>query len=187
MINKEIAADIIHYGQSLAVLDATNLTTGFLTNENLNKIDKEEAKELLLQSESIVRELVKQLTASGATPDDYECRVLFQYIFDKVAEATYKTIVGEEVDTELNISEAFDYHEPDLPYYIQQKITDAVPRIISVANAVLQHIDANGYRTEDLENWFLPFLLLPGGLAMQFVLEMDLNDDSELRHFIGED
>ena len=38
MINKEIAADIIHYGQGLAVLDATNLTTGFLTNENLNKI-----------------------------------------------------------------------------------------------------------------------------------------------------
>ena len=26
-----------------------------------------------------------------------------------------------------------------------------------------------------------------GGLAMQFVLEMDLDDDSELRHYIGED
>lgn len=191
MINKEVASDIIRYGQGLAVFGLANPTTGFLTNESLNKIDKEEAKELLLQSEYIVRELVKQLTASGATPDDYECRVLFQYIFDKVAEATYKTIVGEEVDTELNISEAFDYHEPDLPFYIQQKITNAVPRIISVANAVLQHIDANGYRTEDLENWFLPFLLLPCGLAMQFVLEMDFDDDSEhrqfMRHFFGED
>jgi hypothetical protein len=25
------------------------------------------------------------------------------------------------------------------------------------------------------------------GLAIQFTLEMDLDDDSELRHFIGED
>ena len=30
-------------------------------------------------------ELVKQLAASDVTPDDYQCRVLFQYIFDKVA------------------------------------------------------------------------------------------------------
>ena len=72
----------------------------------------------------------------------------------------------EDVNTELDINEAFDYHEPDLPYFIQQKITNAVPRIISVANEVLRHIDDNGYRTDDLKNWFLPFLILPGGLAI---------------------
>ena len=67
MINKEVASDIIRYGQGLAVFGLANPTTGFLTNESLNKIDKEEAKEFLLQSEYIVRELVKQVTASGAT------------------------------------------------------------------------------------------------------------------------
>lgn len=77
--------------------------------------------------------------------------------------------------------------EPDLPYYIQQKITNAVPRIVSVSNQVLQHIDENEYRTNDLEEWFLPFLLLPVGQAIQFVMEMDLDDASELRRFIGED
>ena len=186
MVNKVIAADIIRYGQKLAVSEQQNITTGFLTYKIKNQIDKEVAMELAQQSEYIVRELVKQLTKSNATPNDYQCRVLFQYVFDKVAEATYKTIVGAEVDTVLNISEAFEYHKPDLPYYIQQKITNAVPRIVGVANEVLQHIDDNGYRIEDLENWFLPFLILPCGLAMQFVLEMDFNDDSELRQFIEE-
>ena len=187
MVNKEIAADIIHYGQGLAECGPATLTTGFLTRQHRNKIDSEEAKSFAMQSEYIVRELVKQLAASDVTPDDYQCRVLFQYIFDKVAEATYKTIVGKKVDTELNLNEAFEYHEPDLPYYIQQKITNAVPRIVGVSSEVLRHINNKGYRTDDLENWFLPFLILPGGLAMQFVLEMDLDDDSELRHYIGED
>lgn len=187
MVNKEIAEDIIRYGQELAVFGPQNHTTGFLTYEIRNQIEKEEAMGLVRQSELIVRELVKQLTVSGETLDDYKCRVLFQYVFDKVAEATYKTLVGEDVDTVLNINEAFDYHEPDLPYYIQQKITNAVPRIVGVSNQVLQHIDENEYRTDDLEEWFLPFLLLPVGQAIQFVMEMDLEDDSELRRFIGED
>ena len=187
MVNKEIAEDIIRYGQELAVFGPQNHTTGFLTYEIRNQIEKEEAMGLVRQSELIVRELVKQLTVSGETLDDYKCRVLFQYVFDKVAEATYKTLVGEDVDTVLNIIEAFDYHEPDLPYYIQQKITNAVPRIVGVSNQVLQHIDENEYRTDDLEEWFLPFLLLPVGQAIQFVMEMDLEDDSELRRFIGED
>jgi len=177
MANKEIAADIINYGQGLAMFGPTNLNTGFLTRVYLNKIDKDEAKGFAMQSEYIIRELVKQWAASSDAPDDYECRVLFQYIFDKVAEATYKTIVGKKVDTEFNLNEPFEYHEPDLPENIQQKITNAVPRIVDVASQVLQHIDDKGYRTDDLENWFLPYLILSSGLAMQFILEMDLYDD----------
>ena len=187
MDNREIAEGIIRYGQGLAVIDPTNLTTGFLSKKYLNRIDREEAQGIALQTEYIVREIVKQLSESNAAPDDYECRVLFQYIFDKVAEVTYKTIVGEEINTEISINEAFEYHEPDLPFYIQQKITNAVPRIVSVASRILQHIEENNYRTNELDFWLLPFLLLPSSLAMQFVLEMDLNDDSELRQFIGED
>ena len=187
MENKAIASDVINYGKELAMFGPTNLTTGFLTNVCLNKIEKEEAMGLAMQSKDIIREMVKQLTASGTKPDDYDCRVLFQYVFDKIAEATYKTIVGNEVNIELYIPEAFKYHEPDLPDYIQQKITNVVSMNINVADKVLQHIDDNGYRTDDLENWFLPFLILSSGLAIQFTLEMDLDDDSELRHFIGED
>lgn len=187
MINREVAEDIIRYGQGLAVMGPQNITTGFLTYTILNQMDREDAVVIAQQSEYTVRELVRQITVSEAIPDDYDSRVLFQYVFDKVAEATYKTLVGEEVDTVLNINEAFEYHEPDLPYYMQQKITDKVPLIISVADKVLQHIEDCEYRTEDLENWFLPFLLLAVSLAMQFGLEMDLNDDSELRQFIGEE
>lgn len=187
MLDNEVAAKIIRYGQGRSTMGLDNLSSGFLTNEFKNNIDDEDVKGLVLQFESIVKGLVKQIVSAGAIPSNYECGTLFQYVFDKVTEATYKTIVDEDVNVELNIGEAFEYHEPDLPYYIQQKITNAVEKIVTVCGDTLNFIDENGYRTEDVEYWFLPLLLLSVSLAMHFVLEMNLDDDSELRHYIGED
>ena len=187
MIDNEIAARIIRYGQARSTMGLDNLFSGFLTNEIKNKIDDEDAKGIALQFESIVKELVKQIVSAGVIPSTDECSTLFQYVFDKVAEATYKIIVNEDVNVELNIGEAFEYYEPDLPYYIQQKITNAVEKIVTVCSDTLSYIDDNGYRTEDIEYWFLPLLLLSVSLAMHFVLEMNLDDDSELRHYLGED
>ena len=42
-----------------------------------------------------------------------------KYVFDKVVEATYKAIMDLEIDTQFIPSEPYEYHEPDLPYYIQ--------------------------------------------------------------------
>ena len=180
MINNKIAEDIIRYGQSKSILTPETINTGFLSYVNNNLIDKEDAVDLAKQSEHIVRELVNQLTVAGATPDEYECLALFQYIFDKVAEATYKTIIGEDVDTILNISEAFEYYEPDLPYSIQEQITNTVGKIAHIGNDVLKYIKDNGYMTEDLEFWFLPYLLIPVSFAIQFVLEIDISDNDVL-------
>lgn len=191
MTNIEINADIIRFGHSLAVFNLDNLDTGFLTYIFENQMEKGKTMGLIQQSQRIVRELVKQLQASGLTPDNYQCGLLFQYIFDKVAEVTYKKIVGKKVDTTFQITEAFDYHEPDLPYYIQQKINNIVGKNAIIVKRTLNHIKENDYLTDNLEDWLLPFLLVPIALAIQFVLEMDFDDDSELRHFIrqffGED
>ena len=187
MVNREVAENILRYGQSRAVIGPDNLYSGFLTQEVRNKIDKEEALLLARESEYLVREFVKQLISLKTTPREEEVGQLYQYIFDKVAEATYKTIIGREVDTELDLKEVFEYHEPDLPYYIQQKINVALGGITSVYSDTMRFIKEKGYQTDDLEYWLLPLLILSSGLAMKFVLELDLNDDSELRQFIGED
>lgn len=187
MVNKRIAEDIINFGQSLALFGPHNLFTGVLSLENTNNMEADEVIRLAHQSEYIVRELVRQLSASGVTPDNSECALLFQYVFDKVAEATYKTLVGVDVDTTFDVKEVFEYYEPDLPIHIQQKITAIVPRIAELTRMVLLHIEENDYCTDDLEVWLYPFLVLSSGISIKFVLEMNLDDDSQLEDFFSED
>lgn len=81
-----------------------------------------------LETEKIINQLSHQLeqVADGNVPTDFECGTLFQYVFDKVTEALYKLLMGDEVDTQFNLQEAFDYNEPDLPEHIQLKLTNVV-------------------------------------------------------------
>ncbi len=179
MLNREIAADIIRYAQGLSRICVETINTGFLAYEMRNHIEKSVALDISNQAQTIISEMVSQFTRAEVTPDKSECGLLYQYVFDKVAEVTYKTLVGEEVDTTMDIKEAFEYHEPDLPIYIQEKLTSVVHKLALISSRTLRFIDEKGYRTDDLENWFFPYLLIPVGFAIQFVVEMDLDDDSD--------
>ena len=106
---------------------------------------------------------------------------------DKVAEVTYKTINGINIDdVTICVTEALEYHEPDLPYYIQQKINVVISQTAAVSSSTLNYIEQRYGSMENYKNWLLPYLLLAVSLAMQFVLEMDLEDDSELRELCGD-
>lgn len=123
MLNSTMTTDIIQYGQQIV----NTLNTGFLNNEVRNSISKEEASDLVQSTEYIVRQMIGQMLHNDVELSEYEVRTLFQYIFDKVAEVTYKTINGINIDdVTICVTEALEYHEPDLPYYIQQKINNAI-------------------------------------------------------------
>lgn len=187
MTKKEIAESILLFGIHKAYLSAENMTTGVLTQIVINQLSEKKITELSLETEFILRELIKQLNESkgGETPSDYESGILFQYIFDKVTEATYKTIIGKEIDTEFSVKEPFEYHEPDLPYYVQQKLTNQVGQLACLSGSLIEFMDKNGFREEELETWMLPFLMVPTYIAIRFAQEMDLNDDSELQVFLS--
>ena len=187
MLNSTMTTDIIQYGQRIAHLGVNTLNTGFLNNEVRNSISKEEASDLVQSTEFCVRQMIGQMLHNDVELSEYDARTLFQYIFDKVAEVTYKTITGINIDdVTICVTEAFEYHEPDLPYYIQQKINVVISQTAAVSSSTLNYIEQRYGSMENYKNWLLPYLLLAVSLAMQFVLEMDLEDDSELRELCGD-
>ena len=83
------------------MIHAQNIETGFLTHNRTNPLSKELITELSLQTEGIICQMTQHFENAniGDGPSDYECGLLFQYVFDKTTEATYKLIMDKEVDT----------------------------------------------------------------------------------------
>ncbi|MDL2251407.1 hypothetical protein LJC12_00990, partial [Odoribacter sp. OttesenSCG-928-J03] len=151
MTHQDIAKEIISYGFNLAYFSVENIETGFLTRQIQNALSRDEIIETSTATEHILRELIRQIAQAfdGNKLTDEECGTLFQYIIDKMVEVTYKVIVGQEIDTTFNVKEAFEYHEPDLPYFIQLKLTNQVGKMAIVSIKTLNYIERNDYRTMD--------------------------------------
>jgi len=185
MDKKEIAQGLSPFVM-MAFVDAQNMETGFLTRHRVNKLTKEQIMGFSMETEKIINQLSHQLeqVADGNIPTDYECGTLFQYIFDKVTEALYKLLMGDEVDTQFNLKEAFEYHEPDLPEYIQLKLTNVVGKIAVINRKLIQHLEDNDARTANLDNWLPAYLMVAVIIAIQFAQEIDPNDDSEMQAYL---
>ena len=185
-MNKQEIAQGLSPFVMIAFVDAQNLETGFLTRHRINKLTKEQIMGFSMETEKIINKLSHQLeqVADGNIPTDYECGTIFQYVFDKVTEALYKLLMGDEVDTQFNLKEAFDYHEPDLPEYIQLKLTNVVGKIGLINMKILHYLDENNARTNDYDSWLPAYLMVAVIIAIQFAQEIDPDDDSEMQAYL---
>lgn len=158
----------------MAFIGPENLETGFLTRQRVNPLEKDEIIEFSQTTEYIVNQVVKLYAdaLNGQMPDDYSCGILFQYIFDKTTEAAYKKATGKEVDTVFMLKDAFDYYEPDLPEYIQLKLTSVVRHISIINSKVLRYLDDNKCRINDITQWMPAYLMAAAIIAMQFAQEI---------------
>lgn len=184
MNNIETAQDIISYGVSLSTIGAINFETGLLTREPINRIEQEDLLDLSKQTESILRQIIDQYVQvwENGLPSGHDCSTLFQYVFDKVVEVGYKKITGAEIDTQFLLREPFEFHYPDLPEYIQIKLTNVVGNIASLNNKILAYIIDNEYNKLKTKHWLLPFLLVAAFVGFEFAQEMELSDyfDNEI-------
>lgn len=187
MTAQEIAKDILTLGLTKANCSVENVETGILTKQLINPLEKQQVIDISLETEYILRSMINQIDegTGGNCPSDYESGILFQYVFDKVTEVTYKTIIGKKVDTEFNVAEAFEYHEPDLPYYVQQKLTNKVAQLGFLCGLLIQYMDEKEYRENEMMVWMLPFLMVSSTIAIQFAQEMDLDSDIELQNYLN--
>ena len=160
---------------NMAFVDSMNPETGFLTRHRISTMTDEEIMDFSLETEAIINQMVGALNniCAGNIPDNFECGTLFQYVFDKVVEAAYKKITGEEIDTQFNIREAFEYHEPDLPEYIQLKLTNVVGKLAIISSEILQYLGKNDLKTADLSTWMPPYFMVAATIAIQFAQELD--------------
>ena len=185
-MNKQEIAKGLSSFIMIAFVDSRNLETGFLTRHRINELTKEQIIGFSMETEKIINKLSQQLeqVVDGNIPTDFECGTLFQYVFDKVTEALYKLLMGDEVDTQFNLQEAFDYHEPDLPEYIQLKLTNVVGKIGIINTKILHYLDENNARTSNLDEWLPAYLMVAVIIAIQFAQEIDPDDDSEMQAYL---
>lgn len=187
MNTTEIQQKIVQYGANLARFDVDNVESGFLTLNRINPLEKGQVLALSQETEMILRQFVNAYEEHTDNKfEGYDAGILFQYTFDKVVEVTYKVITDADIDTQFIPNEPFEYHEPDLPVYIQQKLTNAVGKIATLCSKVIDYIDKNNFRTDCLNDWLLPLLLVAAYTGIEFAQEIDLDDDNELQEFLGQ-
>ncbi len=186
-MNKQELAQGLSQFVMMAFVDCQNLDTGFLTRYRINKMTKEQIMGFSVETEEIINKLSAQLkqVADGNELTDYECGTLFQYVFDKVTEAVYKLLMDMEVDTQFNIKEAFEYHAPDLPEYIQLKLTNVVGKIAAINRKILSYLDEHEARTIELDSWMPAYLMVAVIIAIQFAQEIDPTNDSEMQAYLN--
>ena len=182
MTIQEFQQEIVQYGASLSVFNPMNIDSGFLTMQRTTPLDNDKLIALSSETEQI---LIKFSDAfSSVTLEGYDSAKIFQYVFDKVVEVTYKVIFDMDLDTQFIPKEVYEYHEPDLPEYVQVKLTNVVGQILRIHSKTIDYIDKNGGRPNNQKDWLLPILLLASFIAMQFAQEIDYNDQSELDRLI---
>ena len=178
--------EIVQFGVSISQFNIDNLETGLLTMDKFNELEKGQALALAQETESILRQFVSAFEVHSTNKfEGYDAGILFQYVFDKVVEVTYKVIIDVEIDTQFIPSEPFEYHEPDLPEYIQLKLTNAVGKVGHIFCRTIDFIDQKGYRSENLKDWLLPVLIVATYVGMEFAQEIDLDDDSEMEAYLN--
>ena len=178
--------EIVQFGVSISQFNIDNLETGLLTMNKFNELEKGQALALAQETESILRQFVSAFEEHSPNKfEGYDAGILFQYVFDKVVEVTYKVIIDVEIDTQFIPSEPFEYHEPDLPEYIQLKLTNAVGKVGHIFCRTIDFIDQKGYRSENLKDWLLPVLIGATYVGMEFAQEIDLDDDSEMEAYLN--
>ena len=172
---KEIQQKIVQYGVSLSTISVENIETGFLSMNRINPLENNQVLALSQETEKILIQFVQAF--SKIKFERYDSGNIFQYVFDKVVEVTYKVITDSEIDTQFIPKEVYEYHEPDLPEYIQLKLTNKVGKLGIIHCRVIDYIEKNEYRTDDLNTWLLPLLLIATFIGIEFAQEMDLDDD----------
>ena len=186
MTKQELAQELREFAKMVFV-DSRNPETSFLTRNRINPLTNEQITEFSLQTEDIICQMAQhfEIINRGNVPTYYECGMLFQYVFDKTTEATYKMIMDEEIDTQFIPKEIYDGYAPDLPEYIQLKLTKVVGKIAIISSSILQYLDKNKLRTLDMNVWLSAYLMISVTLAIQFAQEIDPDDDSEMQEYLN--
>ena len=186
MTKQELAQELREFAKMVFV-DSRNPETSFLTRNRINPLTNEQITEFSLQTEEIICQMTQhfEIVNSRNVPSDHECGMLFQYVFDKTTEATYKMIMDEEIDTQFIPKEIYDGYAPDLPEYIQLKLTNVVGKVALISSSILQYLDKNKYRTLDMDVWLSAYLMISVTLAIQFAQEIDPDDDSEMQEYLN--
>lgn len=184
----EINKAFINKGIDMSLLSAANQDTGFISGQVCNRLDNQELIEIATALRSITRTIAKLFEERNVIPDQVQSGLIFQYFFDRAVEIFYKQFNGIETDSvSFNIQEVFDYYEPDLPYNVQQVLTNRVGNIAALTSKLWNFMENTGVFDTPVNVWFSNFLSVATTIGLRFAQEIDFDDESELNAFLNID
>lgn len=144
MIEKEIEINraFIKKGVEMSLINAKNFDTGFISGQVCNRLDNLEMIEIAAALSSITQAIAHLLEERNAIPNQVQSGMIFQFSFDRAVEIFYKQLNGIETDSvTFNIQEALEYYEPDLPYNVQQILTNRVGNIAILTSKLWNYME----------------------------------------------
>ena len=187
---KEIGINkaFIKKGVDMSLVSAENLETGFITGQVCNHLDNQEMIEIATALRSITQTIAKILEERNTIPNQVQSGLIFQYFFDRSVEIFYKQFNGIETDSvSFNIQEVFEYYEPDLPYNVQQILTNRVDNIVVLTSKLWNFMEGTRVFNTPFNVWFSNFLSVATIIGLRFAQEINFDDESELNAFLNID
>lgn len=188
MEKQDVIKDVITYAVKKSVFSAENADCFILRGTIINEVSKEQTLFYCQRTQEIIfalAEQIKNIPTEGVLPVS-ECGVIFQYIFDRCVEIAYKQITdSDEINTNFNTTEAFNYYELDIPEYLQLKVTNIVPRLANIFGSIYHYMSRKDYLSQDVATWMSAIMMSAATLAFKFAMEMDLDDDAEMQDFLN--
>lgn len=190
MTEKEIEINqaFIKKGIDMSMVSAENLETGFISGQICNHIDNQEVIEIATALRSITQTIGKLFEDRNTIPTQIQSGLIFQFFFDRAVEIFYKQFNGIETDSvSFNIQDVFDYYEPDVPYNVQQILTNRVGNIAALTSKLWSFMEDTGVFDSPFNVWFSNFLSVATTIGLRFAQEIDFNDESEFNAFLNID
>lgn len=190
MTEKEIGINqaFIKKGIDMSMVSAENLETGFISGQVCNHIDNQEMLEIATALRSITQTIGKLFEERNTIPNQVQSGLIFQFFFDRAVEIFFKQFNGIETDSvTFNVQDAFDYYEPDLPYNVQQILTNRVGNIAALASYLWSFMEKTGVFATPFNVWFSNYLTVATTIGLKFAQEIDFDDESELNAFLNID
>lgn len=184
----EINQAFIKKGIDLSIISAENLETGFISGQVCNHLDNQEIIEIATALRSITQTIGKLFEDRNTIPNQVQSGLIFQFFFDRAVEIFYKQFNGIETDSvSFNIQDVFDYYEPDVPYNVQQILTNRVGNIAALTSKLWSFMEDTGVFDSPFNVWFSNFLSVATTIGLRFAQEIDFNDESEFNAFLNID
>ena len=184
----ELNQAFMQKGLAMAYINAHNLETGFLTGQIRNRLTRTDMEDHSTSLRYITRTIAINLQENDISLNSQQAGMIFQFCFDRSVEVGYKHFNGIDLsDVSFDIQEAFEYYEPDVPYNIQQVLTNRVGNIAMLTAKLWQYMDETGVFDTPFSEWFANFLSVATTLGLLFATEIDFDDESELNAFLNLD
>ena len=95
-----------------------------------------------------------------------------QYVFEKVAELTYKVVFDKREDEwRYDITDSFVYFQIAVTEDLQEKIDGEVCKLQDILIDIMSFVERNDYNKLDKDTWFRPIIFNLGIEGMLFTLE----------------